>query len=347
MDRTFGVELEVIAPAGRHATLWGRIHSNLMGIGIDARQSGSHLASDYSRWQLKHDGSVRNAENQGGCEVVSPILQGEAGLEALRSVCNAVQTADATVNRTCGMHVHVDVRDLSIDQIRNVLKAYGKFQDEINTILPISRRSNQYCRRLWSSLTEANYLQRLDACTTVGQMYQISNTRYMVINLRRFVETGTIEFRQHSGTVEADKAVYWARWCLAFVQTYKDIDVTQAAASDDGAMILKRIAARGEARTAARGLTAKLIKAMRQRPVSEAEISDWIAATPRCKGDVWGWLLYLAHQYGQSLEKVEAGWRIARPANAIIGSDRTPFQQCFDLFDGALGYFSQRRSQLA
>lgn len=345
MARKFGIELEVVAPAGRSLTLWGRIHTGLMGIGIDARQTG-YGGCDYTRWQLKQDSSVRAVDGNAGCEIVSPVLVGEEGLEQVRRVCDVLVAAEATANRSCGMHVHVDVRDLSLEQIRNIHRAYGSFQDIINSVLPQSRRANQYCRRLWSTLTERDYLARLERCNSVFDIYRIPNTRYTVLNMAKYTSTGTMEFRQHSGTVEPEKALNWARWCLAFVETYKDVNV-MAPAPADGATVYKRITGRGQIRNATRGLTARLIREMRQRPISEAEIQTWINTTPRCQGDVWSWLVYLANQYGQTLEKIDGGWRIAIPVNPMLGTAQTPFEQCFGLYEGALQYFGRRRALLA
>jgi Protein of unknown function (DUF3489)/Putative amidoligase enzyme len=53
----------------------------------------------------------------------------------------------------------------------------------------------------------------------------------MKVNLEAFDPHRTIEFRQHGGTVEAEKAVPWIRFCLGFVeQSRKVAQATNTAA---------------------------------------------------------------------------------------------------------------------
>jgi hypothetical protein len=74
-------------------------------------------------WRVVADGSVSN-----GCEVVSPILSGNEGLQALQTVVRALKAAGATVNNTCGFHVHVDARDLKGAEVCNAVMRYARFE---------------------------------------------------------------------------------------------------------------------------------------------------------------------------------------------------------------------------
>jgi hypothetical protein len=50
-----------------------------------------------------------------------------------------------------------------------------------------------------------------------GYMYQ--GGRYNKVNLCAFLRHGTIEFRQHSGTMNVDKVINWIVFCVNFVET--------------------------------------------------------------------------------------------------------------------------------
>ena len=104
-------------------------------------------------WTVKEDGSV-----QFGCEIVSPILQGEEGLNEVRKVLNKLQSSDAYINRNCGFHVHVDAAGLSKDDIKNAVKRYSKFERDIDSWHISNRRGNNntYCQGM------ASVVNRLD-----------------------------------------------------------------------------------------------------------------------------------------------------------------------------------------
>ena len=99
--RTFGVEIEFVG-ASRET-----VRSALTREGISASvQSYNHVTQPY--WKIVTDGSLSNYD---AGEAVSPVLQGEAGIEAVTRAARAMEAAGATANRQCGLHVHIDVRD--------------------------------------------------------------------------------------------------------------------------------------------------------------------------------------------------------------------------------------------
>ena len=100
MNRKFGAELEMTGITREQAV------RALRGVGIEVRdETYNHETRDY--WKIVPDSSVH-----GGFEVVSPVLEGEAGLEQLRTVVTALDDMGGTVNKTCGYHVHFDAADL-------------------------------------------------------------------------------------------------------------------------------------------------------------------------------------------------------------------------------------------
>ena len=102
--RAFGVEIEAvgISPGATAAVLTGG--------GINAvAEAYNHMVSDH--WKLVHDGSLR-AEG-GSFELVSPKLFAQRGFNELHKVCGILSESERVqVNRSCGLHVHVDAYDL-------------------------------------------------------------------------------------------------------------------------------------------------------------------------------------------------------------------------------------------
>jgi hypothetical protein len=199
--RRFGVELEIV---GMGTTRAAQV---LAAAGIDVRDEGyNHHTRSY--WKVLTDASVG-----GGCEVVSPPLRGEAGLEELRKAMTALREAGATVNTACGMHVHVDMAGLTGEQIAQFVAAYVERQDVMDRLVAPSRRGNQYCQRMAES-----ELQRICA-QFVANRSASSYNRYQTVNVMSFTRYGTIEIRQHQGTVSGRKATAWIRMLLGLVET--------------------------------------------------------------------------------------------------------------------------------
>ena len=135
MDRKFGIELELIGITREQAI------AALTGVGIEVRDEGYNHETR-SHWKIVSDSSVR-----GGFELVSPVLRGESGLEEARKAATALDDMGATVNRSCGYHVHLNAAGLTASDIRAIVTRYADHESEIDAFMPPSRRGNEntYC----------------------------------------------------------------------------------------------------------------------------------------------------------------------------------------------------------
>lgn len=203
MNRQFGIELE-IAGISRVAAL-----NALQIAGIEVVDM-RYTHETTREWKIVPDASVRD-----GFEIVSPILRGEDGLAQAALVCRALEAIGTKVNRTCGFHVHFDAQNMSVNEIKTIVTRYAGFEDVIDGFMPMSRRANnnQYCESI-RPLASFNSFQQ---ATTIQQLAFIQNSRYYKINLQSYTRHGTIEFRQHSGTVDSEKVVNWICFLDDFV----------------------------------------------------------------------------------------------------------------------------------
>lgn len=207
-NRTFGIEIECLLPLQNSR----QILMNEMRIrGLHVEDNGYNHNDSTTTWKLVSDSSVRGSGSTAlyyGCEVVSPILQGEDGRSQLRRACEALVVVKAKVNTTCGLHIHHGTTDFTIDSFKKLAKYYASHQEEIDMMLAPSRRSTrnpQYCGGIKWMLTAS----RLQNAQTIHEFCQITGTRYASVNFSAFLRHGTIEFRQHQGTVNFDKIVEW------------------------------------------------------------------------------------------------------------------------------------------
>lgn len=195
--RTFGVEIE-FTTASREDV------ARLMNEkGVRAYVEGyNHSTKNY--WKLITDSSC-------GFELVSPPLKGREGLEQLQKACEALKEAGAKVDKRCGLHVHHDINDLHAKQIANIFAIYTKLEKTIDTLVSNSRRGNRnpYCCSLFQGTTQQDVLDKLKAVNSLEHISRIWNTRYVKVNFQSYVKYGTIEFRQHNGTIEFEKIYNW------------------------------------------------------------------------------------------------------------------------------------------
>ena len=115
--KKFGVEMEIVGIRREKAL------RAIRAVGVDIREENYNHTDSTSHWKIVSDSSVRD-----GFEVVSPILEGEAGLEQLRVTAAALDDAGATADRSCGLHVHIDAHGLSTEECRKIIRRYAAFE---------------------------------------------------------------------------------------------------------------------------------------------------------------------------------------------------------------------------
>lgn len=230
--RTFGIEAEFI---GNVATTIAALQA----VGIRCvDNTGSYNHQVQPTWKIVTDGSVHSTSRRGaggrGLELVSPVLRGAAGLAEIKKALDAVRESGGVVNRTCGLHVHVGMDGLSGSHIMKVLDLYRTNESNINQLVAQTRRgSNNYCKLLSSA--RADYRNSYDTIRAVTNVSldrvnpNISSAvrhvdRYYTVNVCAYARYGTLEFRQHQGTLVGNKAVTWVKFVLALIEKSITLD---------------------------------------------------------------------------------------------------------------------------
>lgn len=218
---TFGVEIECInAPRPQ---LISSVSSKGVGIfSYIGSYCGCH-EDNSKQFKIVSDGSLFGQDNN---EVVSPVLKSTNGMKSLKKVCESLSEIGATVNRSCGLHVHIGAADLTEEQYCNVFKNYYFLTNIIESFLAPSRRGGcHWCYHLPSSVLNCNTRREvLDAC---------NNDRYFVVNPCAYMRHKTIEFRQHQGSTDFTKIKNWVHFCAKLVEWSKNNVLEEWVASVD------------------------------------------------------------------------------------------------------------------
>lgn len=200
----FGVEIEFFGVTREV------VEAALRRVGISA-ETENYNHNTRGHWKLVTDASVNSTGcGQGvGNELVSPVLYGEDGLKELELACKVLGEVGAKVDKTCGVHVHHDINGYNLQQIKNIYVIYARSNKAIDAMLPKSRRTEnrpRFCKPM-----DEEYIQRVNSCNSIDQLKMRLGDRYYTVNFCSYVKYGTVEFRQHSGSVEFSKIGAWVQ----------------------------------------------------------------------------------------------------------------------------------------
>src|SRR5262249_7792792 len=93
-ELTFGIEIETTIPA-----------SSPVNVGHPGQAAA--VPQLRGEWKADRDPSIRCRSGQKQCEFVSPVFKGTEGLKQLVADVATIKSLGATVNESCGLHIHV------------------------------------------------------------------------------------------------------------------------------------------------------------------------------------------------------------------------------------------------
>ena len=204
------------------------------GIEIEAMmgEGAEHLSSEkLQNWKQVTDGSL----GDDGREYVSPILQGDEGFQEIRKFTGVLHGWGYFVNRSCGLHVHIDGRDLGCGDIKKLLKITRYFEPVLYAMLPESRHEGSYSvplekfpkSRFRIGAKDEEALKRLwygpKGSRRVDLKSKYHHSRYYGLNIHSWFYRRSLEFRYHSGTMNDLKITNFIVICQALVDKAKEI----------------------------------------------------------------------------------------------------------------------------
>lgn len=184
----------------------------LRAVGINAQDDGyHHEVKDY--WRMTEDGSVSGE----GCELVSPILHGRKAedMRLAKVALDTLRNHGGMVNRSCGLHVHHNLRGKRVGDIAETVAHWTLFQPTIERIIPASRAAGDYSNSMHGPQNWYDSVIRHGADQEWRAIMNGSYGRYHAVNLCALRDHGTIEYRQHSGTLNPRKLEHWLKFTRA------------------------------------------------------------------------------------------------------------------------------------
>lgn len=211
----------------------------------DDYDAEDHVAKLCARRGLKVGYNCENDEWESGTdyegELRSPILSGAEGERQVIVACEALEDYGAWNDVETGLHVHHDAKGLGSKSIARLLRNYSDSQVAIDQMVSESRRDgyNSYCKRIREFNVD-------DLATSVDRRDLVSKARnqgrFFVVNANALVYHGTLEFRQHEGTCDANSILSWVAFGQAMI---KAATRGTRLKTDDTQLLLERLGSHG------------------------------------------------------------------------------------------------------
>jgi len=198
------------------------------------------------------DGSLHHR----GFEINTAPAGGDLYPQQIEELCAAIKKQNGYLDQKCGLHVHVDARDMNYYDIRRFVRAYAACEDALFSMVSPQRiqgvmddkgELHQYCqpcgKKYVSAIEEGRLPYDKIKSDIITSVYSSSSTqnlrhrkrgqgipRYNALNLHSWFFRGTIEARMFDGCIEPDPIIKWGiLWALIADYVVKSSDEQVAA----------------------------------------------------------------------------------------------------------------------
>jgi hypothetical protein len=151
---------------------------------------------------IDDDGSIQCTGNKRSSEIkiCFPVHQPYI----LKGILDTINKYGASVNSSCGLHVHIDMRQRTVKEVIATAQNLENVMHAFKEVLPKSRRRSSWAR-FTKTPVDTEYCRNPN---------DFSFDRYKAVNLDAYGEHRTIEIRCHSGSTNYIKIWNWCKFLL-------------------------------------------------------------------------------------------------------------------------------------
>lgn len=177
-------------------------------------------------WKVMYDGSIHCQKKEGrktisasssySVELVSPILLYREDINLVQALARRLRKAGGFVNKSCGIHIHLDGSNHTPRSIRNFVNIIYAHNDLLYKSLQIAPERMRYCKKMDAILVERmnevkpKTLEQIESIwyenyggNRNGHYHQ---SRYHFLNLHSFFHGNhTVELRGFNSTLHAGR----------------------------------------------------------------------------------------------------------------------------------------------
>lgn len=247
-NQNFGIEIEMTGITRETAARVVAGYFNTRASHLGGVYDAYTIQDDENRlWKIISDASIKRENRSGNpasqlysVEFVSPICKYN-DIETIQELVRKLRHAGARVNKSCGIHVHINAAPHNVKTLRNIVNIIASKEDLLYKALDVDVARENYCQKADTRfLDELNQkspqsMNELKYMWYNGRDYShthYDDTRYHALNLHSVFNKGTIEFRLfnsslHAGVVKSDIQLCLAISHQALVQKYARQSRTQ------------------------------------------------------------------------------------------------------------------------
>lgn len=213
--------------------------SNIDGIGVEIELENIHYYNHnpiypniYTFWKTVEDGSLREGtefifkEPMVGANISEALRVLSEFLSKYKKNGKGVQVSDR-----CSVHVHLDIRDLTNDELTNLILIYIFVERLLFHYINPTRAKNNYCRPLTDSsfkfimgkISECNKYDHPNS--RIINLVTAECDKYSALNILPIYNYGSVEFRHHHGTTDTSQIKKWINIILAIKNCARSVSI--------------------------------------------------------------------------------------------------------------------------
>lgn len=258
-------------------------------VGIEIEMEGVNLASNVKGWLNEADGSLRG-------EAMEYILSAPVPRDKVKTALKALQDnlrdngAKLEPSDRCGVHIHINCQDMTIQQAINFAVMWLIFEDVLVKYCGEDREGNLFCERA----KDAEFLIQM---LINAQVYQSLNyfdqhLRYSAINMTAIPKFGSIEFRTLRSPKNFATIADWADILLALKDNSLKFnmprDIVEACSFNGAASFFSQVFGGMSETLACKGLSQMIMEGVRRvQNIAYAELVVKKKEQPKHQIDEW------------------------------------------------------------
>lgn len=200
-------------PSPNLATVSQVFHtSNAQGaFGVEIEVEGSPLpVPQFTNWRVEADGSLRGESAE---YVLNSPMNLSGVVDALAELRRRFTESETNIHNSirAGIHIHVNINDLTIPQLFAFLTCYYLVEAPITRKAGHNRSGNLFALRLEDAYGTIPYLTNFLKSGDTSYLGNNNSIRYAACNLSSLGKYGSVEFRQLGTSKDFDVKI--KRWC--------------------------------------------------------------------------------------------------------------------------------------